>query len=574
MAAVDVSLREALQKGMKAYQAGRLDEAQSIFQQIMAQDPRQSDAHNFLGLVMQKKGDTKEALRLIGEAIVLHPSFADYHINLGEVLKSIRRYEEALASYRRAMDLGADSHRLFTQMGFVLHELKKDAEAIPFFRRALAKDPSHTKAKIGLGLGLIELQNYAEAETILAESVQELPQDVTAWNNYSIALRAMMKEEEAKIAIEKALAISPSSVPALSNYGEILKDEGDFERAIAVYDKAIALNPDYIIARYNRGLCLLTEGRLAEGWQEFSASRREWLAHLSRVHEELLQLPLWDGSSLQGKRILIWADQGVGDEILFLSMLPDVLATGAAVVVEAQERLVPILKRSFPMIDVYVRREKPDPKLLEEKIDFQAPGIWLGHWLRNDFKKFVGQKPFLQVDSARVATIRERYAAKGFRHIVGLSWRSKAKRIGRFKSSVLQDWEAVLSTPDTIFIDLQYGDTAAELAGVMQEMPGVTIYRDPEIDQMKSIDDFMHQVAACDHIVSVSNTAVHVAGAVGVPVTAMMPKALGSIWYWFTGEGPSVWYPSVHILRPDSSGAWKEVIARAAQRLTHALGQK
>ena len=255
--------------------------------------------------------------------------------------------------------------------------------------------------------------------------------------------------------------------------------------------------------------------------------------------------------------MLVWGEQGVGDEILFAGMVPDLIEAGAKVVLECDPRLVPLFERSFPGVG-YLARGAAGARL-EGTFDYQIPSGSLGRWLRPDLKAFPKRTALLAADEPRRDALRRKYLEAGGEFLVGLAWRSKNPRIGGLKSMRLSDLAALFDVPGARFVDLQYGDTADERAA-LTKATGKTLLHDDGIDQMADLDAFAAQVAAMDLAVSVSNTTVHVAGALGVPAWVMLSTA--PMWRWMSDAEGSPWYPSVRLFRQARRGDWADVVKR------------
>ena len=191
--------------------------------------------------------------------------------------------------------------------------------------------------------------------------------------------------------------------------------------------------------------------------------------------------------------------------------------------------------------------------------------------LRRDFRQFPKHHGYLKADPARTAALRQRYAAiAGGRRIVGISWRSRNTQFGTAKSVALTDLAEILRVPGVMFVNLQYGDCADEIATAKRDL-GVDILHDTEIDSLRSLEDFFAQVAAMDLVVTVSNTTVHAAGALNVPAWLLLPRGEGALWYWFVDREDSPWYPSVRLFRqpdtPDEPSWPRDVVRRAGEDL-------
>ncbi len=355
---------------------------------------------------------------------------------------------------------------------------------------------------------------------------------------------------------EQAIAQAPNVAGALYSFARALNRHGDNDAAEEFYRRALVLDPDHPETHLNLGLCLLLRGAFAEGWREW-----DWRHRLEDSPPRRFTGRDWRGENLAGKRLLVSAEQAVGDQILHASMIPDLTGLGGSIVVECERRLVPLFKRSFSGVEVVAQQ---DPPAIPVAYDYELPIASLGAYLRPDFPSFADKRsPYLQADAGRAAALRARYAQFGDGKLIGISWRSQRPELGGAKSTALMDWAPILRAPGCVFIDLQYGDTTQERAVVQREL-GVTIHRDDRIDQMQDLDAFAAQVAALDRVISVSNTAVHVAGALGVAGWVLVPRGKGLHWYWFNGRPDSPFYPSLRLFRQQTRGDWAGVIAQVA----------
>jgi ADP-heptose:LPS heptosyltransferase len=323
------------------------------------------------------------------------------------------------------------------------------------------------------------------------------------------------------------------------NYGNSLRELDDLAGAMAAFRRAIALSPKFEAAHNNLGAALLTTEHWSEGWSEF-----EWRWRLgdNPALRTRHRLPLWQGDDLNGRRILLWGEQGIGDVVLFASMLPDLLATGAQVSLEIEPRLIPLFRRSFPQIQLFAWDTVP----ADAAFDVQANIGRLGLFLRTSADRFAGAKPYLIPDPARVADFKTRYAALGSGPRIGISWRS-ASQAYRRKSLQLEDFAPLFAAfPGATFISLQYGDTAADIARA-EQICATRIHRDSSFDNWTDLDGLVAQIAALDAIVTVSNLNAHLAGATGIPTHVLVTQ--NTLWYWPHEKPASAWYPSLRLTR-------------------------
>jgi hypothetical protein len=309
-------------------------------------------------------------------------------------------------------------------------------------------------------------------------------------------------------------------------------------------------------------------GRLEEGWKEYDG--RFWYLE-ERVPRRPVPPVYWGGEDLTGKRLLVWTEQGIGDAIIYSSMIPELAQRASAVYLECEPRLIPIFSRSFPGVQVFTLREGGDPNATMPSADYQSAIGSLGRFMRPNLDSFPRHNGYLVPNAEKVAEFKRRYAPGP---VVGISWRSSKHAAGLVKTVPLSEWAPILRVPGIKFVNLQYGDNRAEIADVTSKL-GVEIFEDAEVNALKDMDGFLAQVAALDLVITVSNTTAHVAGAANVPVWLALPsKGLG-LWYWFQRRADSPWYPSMRIFRGQVENLnilgdlawWSNIVGRMASEL-------
>ena len=346
-----------------------------------------------------------------------------------------------------------------------------------------------------------------------------------------------------------------------------MQDIGNLESATAVYHKTLEIEPDDQYAHLNLGMLQLLQGDFENGWKQY---QYRWKYEKFPSEYREFPQPSWYGSNLSGKTILVWAEQGIGDEIMFASMLNDLLQMNANIMVECEHRLVSLFQRSFPDIQFSSRKNPPHQQLLNPDIHYQISMGSLGQWLRptqDSFKR--NQTYYLTACPERVSKLRNKYQqlANG-KQLVGISWKSTDinRRRAKSKSTLLEYWKLVLSQPDCYFINLQYGDVESELAQFESET-SLKIYRDQEIDPLVNLDDFAAQISVLDLVISTSNTTVHMAGALGKRVWTLLPCIPD--WRWMLDREEALWYPMMRLFRQNRIGDWQDVF----KRVSHTLSQ-
>jgi tetratricopeptide (TPR) repeat protein len=408
-----------------------------------------------------------------------------------------------------------------------------------------------------MGAALEALGLSQDAAQSARQALQLKPDSAEAHQNLANALQSLGDNESALQHCRKALELKPDLVEAHATIGIVLESLDRSDEALASYDTAIRLKPNFALPRNNKGLLCLSLARLTEGWR---LMEEQW--RLEPSHIGLYPQPRWDGGHVRGT-LLAWGEQGLGDQIIYATMLDELADRADELVIQVDPRLVPLFRRSFQ--NARVVPHEPH-KLYDGRIDAQSAFTALGPYLRGSRDAFPRRdRGHLVADAARAQALRQRLTSTGYK-LIGLSWISRSKTIGSDKSAQLRDLEPVLRLPGCRFVDLQYGDTQAERQAVEREF-GIRVERLPDIDTTNDIDGLAALMTACDAVVSVSNTNAHLAGAVGTPTWVMVPLGRAKIWYWFREELDSPWYPRVRVRRLMPEQTWRESFAVAASEV-------
>jgi Tfp pilus assembly protein PilF len=461
-----------------------------------------------------------------------------------------RRWPEAEALLRHALAARPGDAALHNDLGNLARLQGRLDEAETHYRAAIAASPGRADALSNLGATLMARGRFAEALAACQQAAALQPGLAAAFGNAGVALRELGRLAEAEDAQRRALALRPDHAETLANLGVLLRDQGRLAEAIAAFDAAIARTPTNALARKNRALAHLAAEHLAQGWADHAW---RWRSPDFDSPRRDRGLPEWTGGRAH---VLAWGEQGIGDRILLAAMLSDLLAAAGDVTLEAEPRLAPLLARAFPALTIVPEGDPPAAATATHQIALGA----LGQHFRASLDAFPQRRAYLQADPSRRAALRQRYAGGPNTLLVGLSWRSANAAFGRFKSATLADWAPILNGPGITFVNLQYGDTAAERAGT-------PLVHDATIDPLRDLDGFAAQVAAMDLVITTSNTTAHMAGALGVETWTLLPAGPGLLWYWFQGRDDSPWYPSMRLFRQTAPGNWAELIAAVAAQL-------
>ena len=548
---------EALfQRGLVLVKLGRDAEALESFDRTLQVRPGHADTHLNRGNLLQKAGRTEQALISFERAIAANPEFAEAHCNHGNTLHAMKFLPDALASLDRAIALKPDMALAHCSRGGVLADMERTQEAIDAFDRAIELQPDLAEAHANRGLALRGIGRLHEAMAALERAIALRPDFPGAHANRGVTLTDLGRYDEALAALDRALAIDPKRADFYNIRGNILQGVNRHDDALREYAKARQLKPNFGEAEWSESVCRLLYGDFDKGWPLFESRWRNG----QTLGDLKLAQPLWNGRPVQGS-LLVWGEQGIGDQIHHLGMVDALAGCASQIIVAVNERLLPLVSRSFPAMRVI-----PLNAAVRENCEMQTPAGSLGLHLRRSADDFpVKRMAYLRADPARVAVLKKTIAARG-RLVCGLSWRSAAPKVGNAKSIALRDLAPLLELEDMQFVDLQYGDTAAERQAV-QAASGVEVRHIEAVDNRQDLDGLAALISACDVVVTISNTTAHLAGALGIPTLLMLPTGVARHWYWHEGRVDSPWYPSMKIFRQRAVGDWGGVFTEVREAL-------
>ncbi len=544
--------------GMTVGRLGRPGEAVTAFREAVRLRPDYALAHNNLAVALADLGRQEEAAASYRRALELNPEFVDAHHNLGIVLRALGRLEESAASYREAVRRKPDHAGAHNNLGVVLAELNRPEEAVAAFREAIRSRPDLASAHNNMGIALAQLRRIDEAVACYREALRHQPAFAEAYSNLGNALARSGQMEEALAAHAEGLRWR-ADVPDLhSNLGNDLLIQGRHAEALACYERALALNPDYVEAHLHRGLALLLLGRWREGWPEY-----EWRWRMKSFPKRDFTQPRWDGSPLNGRTILVHAEQGLGDILQFIRYAPLVKERGGRVVVEVPGGLLPLL-RTAPGIDLLVPKQKG--KL--PPFDVHAGLLSLPGILGTTVSSIPANVPYLAANPERVERWRKILDGPEFK--VGIAWQgSRTFHWDRYRSIPLAHFAPLAEVAGVRLVSLQKGHGSEQL----RDAPFAVTDLGDDVD-MKG-GGFMDSAAIvkCLDLVITSDTAVaHLAGALGVPVWVALP--VSPDWRWLLGREDCPWYPTMHLFRQRRLAEWGEVFERLAVALAAAVRRR
>lgn len=581
--------------------AGRLAEAERGYREVLAAQRDHLAAWNDLGLVLQQQGRDAEAeqawrsgLRRSGGSL---PARMQICVSLGNHLARLGRFGEAIPCFRQALGLRPSveagiglgralhamgdpvaAHAAFEAVlkldsrslaaldgaGAALLDLGRPDDAVAMCRRALEAAPERIESLNNLGIALHRANRLVEAEATFVRAIAARPDYATVYNNLGNLLFETGRFDEAAANQRRATELNPGSSPAHIALGRALQEIEDFVGSRAAFDRAVSLAPEYPYARWNRSLLLLLTADYADGWADYES---RW--HVPPLLTPLrhFQAPLWRGEPIASRRIMVWPEQGPGDVLMFASCLPDLIETGARISMIASPRLIDLLHRSFPQIEMIEDADQGIASPAAIDAEFQVPIGNLPLQFRRRAEDFPRRGRLVSTDDAKVERWRARLAALGEGPKIGISWRGGVTRVEKLRrTSQLVDWLPLLRAVDGVFVNLQYKPEPGEL-DAMRSTHGIRLDNGP--DAGGDLDDYAAAIDALDLVICMANTSAHFAGALGRPVWVLTPTVPS--WRWQIGREDSPWYPSMRLIRQAHGEPWPDVIARAAEQLRNAF---
>lgn len=579
-----------------ALHANQPQESIGWIDQAIAQNDSHADAYFLRGEAQQMAGQYQAAAASYDAALDLKPQHADALNNRGNAYFSLGLYERALESYDRAVELSPERASFQNNRGLALKALGQHQLAVTCFEQAIALDKEYGLARFNLGLSLFAMGRFPQAVACHAEALRLMPGHVPShWghadalcatgeyaaslesynralslepanadihNNRGLALHYWGKHEAALADFDAAIRLNPRHADALCNRGMALDALGRHAEALAPYETALSLAPDHAAAHFNHALCNLTLGNFSAGWPEYEW---RWKTEQLKSTQLICAPPLWLGKeALRGKRILLHAEQGLGDSLQFCRYLPMVSALGAEVLVQIQPSLVTLVERISGVSRVIAQGE-PLPEF-----DFHCPLMSLPLAFATTRDTVPCPSRYVSPSKAKSQTWDERLGPRTLPR-VGLVWagaphasRAVQRPVDQRRSIPLSSF-APLRSARAQFYSLQKGEAAAAQLGNLLN----TSWDGPQIiDHTAALHDFEDTAALIDQldlVISVDTSVAHLAGALGKPVWLL--NRVDTCWRWLSVGDRSPWYPTMTIFCQQSAGEWDDVIASVHSEL-------
>ena len=434
------------------------------------------------------------------------------------------KINEALSYYKKSISIDTNQPPIYFYIGLIYKELKEYIKAIEFFNIAVDLKYNDPELYFNLANTQIKLNNLTESCL-----------------NY-----------------KKAILLNPQSDEYHNNLSLILKDLGRLDESLVAINQAILLNPQNDEFQWNKATFLLALKNFKEGWHLYE--KRHSVKKISLYNLKSTK-PKWNGETNIG-RLFIWSEQGIGDQILFLSLLFEVLKSNNQIIVSTDKRLIKLLERSFKKIK-FISSES---HFSEINFDYQISLSSLGSIYRKSHESFKSQ-PYSFLKANKIKSLKKQL---GDNKVFGISWLSLNKELGHFKSIKLEDLLPIFNINNVTFVSLQYTNEDLEIKN-FNNFYGTNILNIKNIDKFNDIDSLISLISDCRLIITTSNVTAHLAGALGIKAYVLVPFGRGKIWYWSDQDQKSLWYPSIKIFNQSPNGSWKDAILNIEKEIKETI---
>ena len=471
------------------------------------------------------------------------------HFNLGLALQNQGKGDEAIESYVAAASIRPTESGVWSNLAQLYADLMRYPEAIDAGENALRRVPHAAVAMNNLGVIYRRSGDLEAASQILRQALETEPGYADAAYNYGLVLADQDDGESAKSYYRRAIELRPDYVEAFTDLGSVCRTLAQYDEALQAYDQALKIDPDYTEARWNRALQLLMLGRFDQGWQDYET---RWQS--GGRGRRRFKRPVWKTEPLDGKRIFVYAEQGLGDTFQFIRLLALLKARGATTVVECQPSLVGVL-HGVDGIDELVPRGGRRPVFDVHVALLSLPGL-----LQIDEHNIPASVPYLHAPTTANQTLVDVLSGgDGFR--VGLVWAGNASHSNdRNRSCRLQEFSELMQIDGVTCYGLQVGERAQDIGSL--DAPASVIDLSP---QLQSFSDTAYALSQLDLVISVDTSVAHLAGAMGKPVWLLLPFVPD--WRWLLDRDDSPWYPSMTLFRQDETRQWAPVLERVRAQL-------
>ena len=526
---------------------GEMDQAIANYKKIAEYQSGSNHGFIRLGDLNAENLDLDAAIYYFQKAIKLDPQDSEAYHKLGVSLKNQHRDDEALKAFRKAIKINPKQSSSHNDIGLIQLERKEHKSAATSFRKAIKFNPNSPTIHSNLGAALVSDEKKALKSYEKALGID--PDHLPGLSNIGQLLHKMGNSEDAKVRLLKALNLDPYNVPALYNLGIVQSETRNNSAALNSFKKLLQYDPQNQNAQSALALELLRNQNFKDGWL---ANESRWSSNACDSKKLNTSKPKWDPTK-KDDRVLLWEEQGLGDHIMFASMIEELHSSVGKLIVKVDERLIPLFQRSFSKDIRFLSAKR---SVFELEYDSHLPMGSLPLYFRPSLKSFKKTSgPYLKHNAELTNNIKNKIQSNNKREIVGITWKggSLQHSINKYKSIKLETLVKIFDHKRVQLVNLQYGDTAQEVDKLAINH-GIDVISVKEIDNRNDIDGLASLICACDQVVSIDNTTVFLAGSLGRPTKVLLP--FSSDWRWGNNQSQSYWHSSLHLYTQKKKHDW------------------
>lgn len=532
------------------FHQGRYTEAEQGYREALSAFPFSAPLHNSLATVLDRMGRYTEAIAHYTKALTLQPGNRDFMMNLANTFARAGFIDEAITELSSVVTLHTECLEAWQSLAHCFKQKGNQEDALRCLEQvARLSPPENSEHLLELAEAYEKLRRFADTLACLDSALSYEPDSVSILNSRGLVLHELGRLEEAEASYDKALSFEPRNAVLCNNLGNIFKSRTMIQEAITCYDRALAAEPDNATIIFNRSLAYLMLGAFQRGWPGYER-RFDMIPPVTLPH---LDIPLWDGTPLNGRRLLIQAEQVYGDTFMFVRFAHMATRYGGPVIFECQDTSVQnALCHLEREMEALIVRGEPLPA-----IDLRIPLLSLPGLFGITLDSIPYSRGYLKADPVRIEKWKRLIPKSSKELSVGLVWGGRKAPLNADRSMPLSALEAVLKIPGIRFFSLQLGEDAQQICeyASISELGG----------QLQDFGETAAAMTCLDLVITIDTAVAHLAGAMGVPVWIMLK--FSPDWRWLLGRNDSPWYASARLYRQDSPGDWMPVTQAIAGEL-------
>ncbi len=516
-----------------------------IFLTILKKEPKSIDILMFTANNYMQIKNYENALIYLEKLIQLNQKLPQIYYNRGICLNMLGKTQDAIDNFKEALSLKNNFFESYIQLGQLLKKENLLDDALSIYKSALTNVIQKDLINVNISEIYYIKKNYQLSKKFAEEALNLNPKNYFAMINIANCFMELGEVDKGIIELEKAKKINNSFPMIYNNLGFCYKVLGNNEKAAANYQKAIKLNPNLHDAYFNLSHIQLSENNFKDGWNNYEY---RWGTQKKFTQRLIFNKPQWE-EGLGFEKILIWGEQGIGEQLLFSSILPDVKTKFKKVLVYVEDKLVKLFQKQYNNMEFYPLSKKID----ENEFDYHLPMCSLARIFRNGIDSFHNNQITVQENFNKTKSPKEKLRC-------ALSWKSTNQDLGNVKSITLEDLKEILLIDQIDFFNIQYTNEDKEVEDFKNNY-NVKINKNKTLDTFNNLFELSEFIKTCDFVISVSNTNAHLSASIGKPTFLLLPKSKGKFWYWENDKNEkNLWYPSIVKFKQEEQGDWSKPI--------------